>query len=186
MIKQASMTANPNLENLKQQLESVRDRRLDYLVIAHPDQRMIGQLKDALNQQTMAVLAMPQNCWCMDDENATELFQWCIDELGIKTILLVGHSQGGTPEESIEVCMGSETSTNRIGSILDRISANQQQMKENEKHFVGQLDRLRQIPAVAKRQLRDKGLVQGLFYRAESGVFCHYEPESGKFCALIE
>lgn len=192
MIKPATLSVNSHIENLKQQLAEVEEGSLDYVIISHSDNRMINQLKEAFIESSIAVVSIPQNCWMMNDEPIAELMDAVVNDLNIGGILLVGHSQGGIPEDNIQVCTSGQVdkvqsgSTNRITSLLDRVKHVQSCMKENEKHFLQQLECLKLTPAVQTSSLRSKNLVQGLFYRAESGVFCMYDSENQTFRALIE
>jgi hypothetical protein len=189
MINTATIAVNQHIETLKSQLGQLASCQLDYLIIAHPDNHMIGQIKSAFQNKTFAILTLPQDCWAMEDEEVAGLADWAVNDLGVGGLLLVGHSQGGTPTHYVEVCPAaaeSGASTNRIGSLVDRVKANEQCVRETEKHFIHELECLRTTPAIESRLLRDAKLVQGLFYRSESGTFCVYDGNTKSFQALLK
>ncbi len=199
MIQTGTIAANAHIENLQQQLEQTGSQKLDYLVLAHPDQLMINQLNKALHSSSVAVIGLPQNCWSMGSESMNELVTWALTETSAKGILLVGHSQGGTPDEAVQVCesgktapAGSEptngagtTMSNQAESILERVKNAQAASKKNEQHFVAELNELKGQISLHNGRVTNPDLVKGLFYRAESGVFCSYDDRECQFEALI-
>lgn len=189
MIKQAAIPANPCLESLKEQMKASQCQSLDFLILAHPDEAMISQLKVAFAKRAIAVIALPQISWDMASAEIEELTNWATNELKVGGLLLVGHSQGGTPTSSIQICPVNsdqfDSETNRVTSLLDRMRASQASVKENEGHFVQQLEQLGNAPAVETCSVRNGRFVEGLFYRAESGVFCRYDQSEKSFKALV-
>ncbi len=200
MIKSAVSATNPYTEKLK----AICARGIseaDYLIIAHPDNRMLESLKQSLGGKKLVVMTVPQSSWAMEDESEQELVQWAIEELKVKNVLLVGHSQGGVPDEQVQFFDTSSTdrqsredqtaatqpeSANRIHSLLARVQNAQQGAFDCQQHFVEQLQYLLNLPAVVNHGKQNTALVQGLFYRAESGVFCSYDSKRQSFRALIE
>jgi carbonic anhydrase len=189
MIKQATRPTSPCVENLKEQLNVSDCQELDVLILAHPDETMIAQLKSAFAKRSIAVVGLPQIFWDMSGDDIAELTDWAVNELGVGGLLLVGHSQGGTPNASIQICPVESgdpgQSTNRVASLLDRMQASQACVKENESHFVEQLKQLGNAPAVQACSVRNGSFVEGLFYRAESGVFCRFDHSEETFKALV-
>lgn len=192
MIQIAPISISSRIENLKQQLSQTELDRLEYVIIAHSDDRMINQLKQGFVDSSIAVISIPQSCWAMEHPPIDELMDWLVNELNVVRILLVGHSQGGSPAGDVEVCgsgqldPASDTgSTNRISSILDRVKHAQSYVKQNEQHFLHQLACLKSLPSIEQHILKNQQIVQGLFYRAESGVFCYFDPATRQFRALI-
>jgi predicted esterase YcpF (UPF0227 family) len=191
MIKTGYISANSHIDNLKNQLALTNTSQLDYLILAHPDQSMISQLQKVYQAQNVAIIGMAQNYWQMDSESMSELVQWVLSETSAKGILLVGHSQGGTPAETVQVCTSGQISlanhqpSNRISSFMDRVKNVQSCCKKNEEHFVAELNSLKDQVSVQGGRVTNPELVQGLFYRAESGLFCAYDPEACQFEALM-
>jgi carbonic anhydrase len=189
MIKQAAISVSPCLASLKEQMKASECQSLDFLILAHPDEAMISQLKVAFAKRSIAVIALPQIAWDMASAEIEELTDWAVNELRVGGLLLVGHSQGGTPNASIQIYpvqtkqLGS--GTNRVTSLLDRMRASQASVKENERHFVGQLKQLGSVPAAKACSVGNGSFVEGLFYRAESGVFCRYDQAEQSFRALV-
>lgn len=189
MIKQATISVNQHIDSLKDQLNQIGSSQLDYLIIAHPDHQMLGQLKQAFEKSSIAVIALPQNFWCMEDTEVSELIDWAVGQLNVQGILLVGHSQGGTPKDNLQVCPAGNIerngASNRFNSLFEQVEASQQCVRENEKHFVNELKSLQKQKMIESGSLRKKDLLQGLFYRAESGVFCLYDLKNDAFQALM-
>ena len=153
---------------------------------------MIERLKSAFNGRPAAVIAIPQNCWAIDEESISDLIQWAVNEIEVKGVLLVGHSQGGTPADNVQLCAEVENTTtgqessNRLAAIMECIERTRNCVEQNEGHFVGELNSLRQLPVVQEKIVRNSNFVQGLFFRAESGVFCAYDISDQRFRALIQ
>ncbi len=193
MIESAPLSTNTHIENLKQQLRQNKLEQLEYVILAHADNWMINQLKEAFVDNSIVVIAMPQSSWQMAESQMNELMGWLLNNLNFARVLLVGHSQGGTPSNNMQVCGSGQVdaattangTTNRVSSILDRVKYAQACIKQNEKHFVQQLDCLKSLPSIQQHVFRNQQIVQGLFYRAEGGVFCHYDSATCEFQALI-
>lgn len=186
MIKTTTTFANVHIDNLKSVLGDSGTTELDYVVLAHPDNRMVAKLQKAFENSSIAVVSLPQNCWALDDASMTEFVDWTLSETSAKGIVLVGHSQGGTPSEAIQVCpTGQAGPANRIGSLMSRVSQARECVKANENHFVAELKCLRDKVSIQNGRVADPSFVQGLFYRAESGVFCAFDAEANQFHALI-
>jgi len=187
MIKTA-VAANPYIEQLKD--KSTQDvPQVDYLIIAHPDDRMVTALKSAFSEYQLAILTIPQFGWDMSGDAEQEVVQWAVEELNVKGVLLVGHSQGGFPNEQVQLFNGSsdrQSASGRQGNpLLERVRQAQAALVKSEQHFVDQLQGLVSLPSLSEKTLRDPSWIQGLFYRAESGIFCLVDPQSGSFQALI-
>jgi carbonic anhydrase len=190
MIKTSTAFANVHIDNLKSALEEAGPAELDYVVLAHPDNRMVAKLQKAFENSSIAVVSLPQNCWALDDASMSEFVEWTLSETTAKGIVLVGHSQGGTPSEAIQVCptgqvLPANQSSNRVGSLKSRVSQARECVKANEEHFVAELKCLQGKVSLQNGRVANPDFVQGLFYRAESGVFCAYDSEAKQFHALI-
>ncbi len=181
MITSAISTANSYIEQLKEGDTSTVSQA-DYLVIAHTDDETLGMLKNALRDNRLAMLTIPQNEWDLTGEPEEEAVQWAIENFNVKGVLLVGHSLGGFPKDEVQ----PESSVNQSRSLLDRVREAQTNALKSEKHFVNQLRCLQSLPSVARKALRDSSYIQGLFFRAESGTFCLFDSTTGSFRALID
>ncbi len=193
MIQQLTKYANPYIAQIRQQLATCSDLKVDWLVIAHRDERMLVQLGEAFPNNALAVIALPQECWAMDDESVEEVVKWALDELQVQGIVLVGHSQGGTPMGQVQLLGGkvkSQTdaeveSLSAPNSLIERVRQAQSLVEGCETHFQDQLEKLSLHSPVEQRLMRNQIRLQGLFYRAESGVFCLYHRRTGTFQALV-
>lgn len=191
MIKSLQVAINDHIENLKQQLTSTPIDQLDYIILAHSDVGMIRKLKHGFFNASVAVVSIPQSEWAMDDRSINDFVEWTLNELNVKTVLLAGHSLGGTPSDTVQVCRSGQLDSGSVQNgplvtFIERVQAAQQCCQENESHFLMQLEKLQNAPAVQTQFLRNKNLVQGLFFRAESGVFCLWNSEKSEFKPLID
>ncbi len=192
MIKQATQNRNVNVHNLRSRIGQRNHAQVDYLVIAHNDAGAIDQLKQAFRDNTLAVVVSPQGFWGMDDESDHDLVHWAITELRVKGILLVGHSRGGTPDDQFQLVSDTtpegpaEQSANRQGcdALWQRIRHAEARVARCEQHFAKHLECLRNQANVESRRASRPVPVQGLFYRAECGVFCLYDSATGAFQAV--
>lgn len=185
MIQSAVLTANDHIETVKAQLQTESLSQIDYLVIAHSDHRMIAQLKNALGTKTFAILSLPQGAWKFDSEEIIEFTQWAFGELTIGKVLLVGHSQGGTPNTDQAQAPFNESEGPSLGSLDKRFDLQKQYVKDAEGHFIAELESLRSNPAIENCLLRQQGFVQALFYRWQSNAFCYYDVQNQQFKPLV-
>ncbi len=188
MIRKSDSLPNPILEQLRQQIAEAGQSQIDWLVVAHDDTRMLHELEKAFANQSLAVVAIPQSYWAMNEETADEMLALAVNELQVNGILLVGHSQGGTPNTRIRVsphANGDRTASQPATSLMDRIRLAQEHVGRCEQHFAQQLELVGQQDSVAKSLADEKLTLQGLFYRAESGVFCVFNSQTQSFRALI-
>jgi carbonic anhydrase len=151
---------------------------------------MLRQIHEAFAESHVGTVAVPPSCWMMNDESVSELVDWATGQRNVRGILLIGHSQGGTPADMVQLAAAGQTGTANghgrgISSVLDRVQGAQANVRKNEEHFLQELDYLRQTPSVQHRLMQDPGLMQGLFYRAESGVFCVFDQTRHRFRSLL-
>lgn len=191
MIQLAKQSISQQIEDLKQEFEDHQSGELDYLVIAHTDSRMLQQIKTAFAGHLMAVVAIPQSLWAMGQDDVDELLDWAVNQLKVKYVLLVGHSLGGTPMSHIQVCNSShsqndqDSNGSRISGVFQRVQQAQAEVKEAEDFFIQELECLKSVPSVQSACKKQPQLIQGLFYRSESGVFCAYDCQRKTFRALV-
>ena len=68
---------------------------------------------------------------------------------------------------------------------MDRVHLAQSKLRHTEKFFEEQFAFLNMSRAIQGPLLQSQLRVTGLFYRAEVGVFCHYDSNNKKFRALL-
>ena len=192
MIKKAEQTPTSVIERLQEQLRRPRQTAIEWLVIAHDDSRMLDQLRSALGGAGMAVVALPQSLWGCECESIKSIADWAISELNLKGILLVGHSQSGICENTVQVVTGGETEpasttspVNRVSSLFSRVQQAQSRIASCERHFRRHLEQLIQMAGGPSNTSAPEVELRGLFYRAESGVFCSCDVVSGSFRPLV-
>ena len=193
MMQREITTANPYIEQLRQSLQQTRPVAVDWLVLAHNDQQLLARLDEAFPDSALAVIALPQHHWQVEDESMTEVVEWAIRELGVKGVLLVGHSQSEEAEESIKLLGGKvkALTSNGTGSfsnanpLLERIRKVQARATRLQQQLAIQLDKLSRMTLIQSRLLRRQLQLHGLFYRAESGVFYVYDEQRRDFRPLL-
>jgi carbonic anhydrase len=185
MKQQLVSTANPYIHQIRRSLQQAQHVAVDWLVLAHNDARMLKQLDEAFSGGVMAVIALPQGGWQVDDKAMTEAVEWAVEELGVKGVLLVGHSQGGAPEGPVKL-LGGKSGGLTGGrpaaapcSLIDRIKSAQSRAAHVQSQFAEQVERL-------SRLIRNQVQLHGLFYRGESGVFCVYDRRQRSFRPLLD
>ncbi len=184
-------TIDNQIATLKEKLTSVETRELDYLILAHSDDRMVLRLNEAFAGKSIAAVTQPQSGWDMESEDVAELIEWAANETGVKKVLLVGSSQGGTGQTDVQVCPsgvahGTELdSSTRSMSIKERVNFARNCSKKNEDHFTKSIAQLRDAVSTQNGRIANPDFVQGLFYRAESGVFCAYDCQTGQFRPIL-
>ncbi len=194
MIKKAESTSGSLsvIERLQQQLKQPNQPAINWLVIAHDDSRMLDQLRSAVGQSGMVVVALPQSLWGGEYESLQEIAQWATSQLQLKGILLVGHSQSGICENTVQVVTGPANDEdskarpmNRVSSLFSRVQEAQARVASCERHFRNHLEQLIQLAGGPVDSSSAEVELRGLFYRAESGVFCAYDVVNGNFRPLV-
>ncbi len=187
MIRQATQTQNRYIERIEQQLADSQASQLDYLVLAHNDDVMLDRLTSSFGDENLAIIALPQSGWAMDEEPLAELIRWSISDGHTKGVLLVGHSQGGTPADHVRLVtrpqQQNSQASNARHSLLDGVLRARLVVESCENHFVSQLQLVKQAAMAAETEENSNVQLHGLFYRAEVGVFCLYE--NNRFQAMI-
>ncbi len=180
-------TANPYIHQIRQSLSHTQPLAVDWLVLAHNDTQLLAQLDEAFPDNVLAVVALPPNRLQIDDARVTELVEWAIAELGVKGVLLVGHSHAESPEAQIQLLGGKaktlarnegESSSN---SLMERLKKAQIQAARMQEQVAEQIERLSRLTAMWREQIQ----FHGLFYRAESGIFYAYDQHQHSFKPLL-
>ena len=192
MIKVLPVSVEDQMAGLQRELQQYDLANLECVIFAHADNQMLTRLKDAFLESNVAILAMPQNQWSMCDQRTETLLDWLVNGVGIERLLLVGSSQGGTPVDTVQVCPtgqpdpnGSSKSVRKTPSPMDRVNLAQASARRTERFFVEQLNLLSLSRAIQGSLLQDQLQITGLYYRAEVGVFCHYDSRAQQFRALL-
>lgn len=186
-------TVNPYIHKIRQSLSCAQPLAVDWLVLSHNDTQMLAQLEEAFPDAVLAVLSLPPNRLQTVDEKLIELVEWAVAELGIKGVMLVGHSQQEMFEEQVKL-LGSKASRMSpreveslvsYPSFLDRMKAAQQQAAMMQEYVANLIDNLSQITLKHGHKLCAQIRLHGLFYRAESGIFYAYDQQQRSFTALL-
>ena len=195
MIQRGNIQTHQHVFDFRDQLQDNDSAEIDFLFIAHPDEYMVRRLQTSFSDRSMVITTIPQFTW---DFGSDRFVDWESGSYRFKSIVLVGSSQGGTPEQQVQVFgstphpaanggpSGLANGIRPSNHLLQRAQQAVSLVKQNENHFIDQLAALSQNSIVEKLALRNPFILEGLFYRAESGLFCRLDPSSGEFQPLLE
>ncbi len=191
MMLQAISTANIYIEQLRRSLQQVPDVNIDWLVFAHNDAQLLARLDQAFPESVLAVIVLPQNRWQMQEEMMADVITWAIRDVGVKGVLLVGHSQAQEPPEMIKLLGGKAAKANKkpaktsTNTLLQRIQKAQTQSADLQNQLATQVDRLSHMTLIQSKLIMNEMQLHGLFYRAESGLFYIYDQQHRGFRPLF-
>lgn len=157
---------------------------VEYLIVAHQDSTLELCLASAFAGTKAAMYQVPQQSWNLEDEDLSEAIQWAVEIGKVKNVLLVGSSAAnvaGVQQDQAEAELSPDsqrpTLTERVRTaVLARQSAGD--------HFLAQFRTLSAVPEIAQSVSAGQLRVDGLFYRAESGVFTYYDEKTDSFAAI--
>ncbi len=160
---------------------------LECLVIAHNDSRMNKSLSNAFAGIPTAILKVDQSEWDFKATRLWEKIQWSLEEKGVSTIVLVGHSQA-----AIGVVFSQEegdfTHTNSTAAgfnrLLESVRKSQRQQQQVKAHFAKKVSQMCEIPKIKQLLTQGKLQVHGLFYISESHLFLAYNMAKNTFQPL--
>jgi carbonic anhydrase len=192
MQQQEISQLNPYIHQMRRTLQQHQPGAVDWLVLAHNDSQLLSRVNEAFPHSVLAVIALPQSHWQLDEQRISEAVDWAIQELGVKGVLLVGHSQGEMAEEPIRL-LGGKSKTRmhqpdiaaKSNSLLDRVRKTQLRAESLQRQLAGQIEKLCRLTAVQTHMIRHHLQLHGLFYRAESGVFYAYDLQQRNFRPLL-
>jgi carbonic anhydrase len=178
-------------DQLRCQAAESESGKIDYLIIAHDDPRMLQRLCEAMGDKTVAVVTIPQTCWAMDGEAVEELLHCAVTDVRVSRILVVGHSNGGTPAEQVRILPHTATQRDEMSiqernlSLAECLRQYEASLNCCEEHFIGQLSHVSQYAFTKEKIETGELALDGLFYRCEAGVFCVYNRDRQQFQALV-
>ena len=165
---------------------------LNWLVIAHDDAVMLRRLPDAIDERSAAMLRVPQANWSFSGGDLAETVAWSVSQAGLKQLLLMGHSQVGSPQHAASWIGGSfgtsnadadqRSSSNRLLAGAKQVQAQIQRSKE---HFAAQVGELFKIEEVRQAIAAGNLKLHALFYLEQSGAFLKFDIASGNFEPLF-
>lgn len=185
MKPQVVSTVNPYINNIRLTLGQNQKTEADWLILTHNDPQLLARLNGTFPDSTVAMLPLPQNCWHRNNKMMAEVVAWAIRELNVKGVLLVGHSQGGAPEEKI--WPASRNQTKRLSassSFTERVKNAQIQVAHAQAHFMEQAESLSRTVAIESQLTQKQTPFYGLFYRGESDAFLAYDRRQRSFKPL--
>lgn len=192
MQQQELSRINPYIHQIRRTLQQHQPGAVDWLVLAHNDSQLLSRVDEAFSDSLLAVIALPQSRWQLDEQRIGEAVDWAIQELGVKGVLLVGHSQGEVPEDTVRL-LGGKVKTSRRQTeltvksqpLFDRVRKTQLRAESLQRQLAGQVEKLCRLTVVQTHMIRHQLQLHGLFYRAESDVFYAYDLQQRNFRPLL-
>ncbi|MBS1808193.1 MAG: hypothetical protein JST84_08380 [Acidobacteria bacterium] len=192
MQQQEISMVNPYIHQIRQTLQRNQPGAVDWLVLAHNDSQLLSRVDAAFSDSVLAVIALPQSHWQLDELRISEAIDWAIQKLGVKGVLVVGHSQSEVTEDTIRL-LGGKVKNRRYPldvapksySLLDRVRKTQLRAEGLQRQLAGHIEKLCRLTVVQSHMIRHQLQLHGLFYRAESDMFYAYDLQKRNFRPLL-
>lgn len=176
-----SKTDSPYLASLQSLFED-KPPTLQWLVIAHNDPALIRRLSEVVDDESAAMLQIPQSSWDLEAEDLPVAVKWSIDVARVERLLLVGHSQAAPQGESAS-WIGDDLATvepaDSLQSSYQRLlgGANQVQhaIQQSKDHFAAQVSHLCEIEEVQRALVEGRLKLHTLFYVSQGGTFLLFD-----------
>jgi len=157
---------------------------LDCLIVAHNDCRLTPRLQRAFDDESAALLLTHQEDWDLTHGDLIDAIKWAIEEEHAGRILLVGDSSASVPAEWGNSDSPAEAVDSGNNVLLRRVRVAEAARAAAQGHFVAQLKELLTTPCIASRVSDGTLVVNGLFFRAETGAFAMFDTEDDTFRIL--
>lgn len=185
MKPRAVSPANPYINIIRLTMGRTQKTEADWLILTHNDPQLLARLNGAFPDNKVAMLPLPQNCWHRNNKMMAEVVAWAMRELNVKGVLLVGHSQGGAPEEKIWPAARNQTKRlSASSSFIERVTNAQSQVARAQAYFTEQAESLSRTVAIESQLTQKNVPFYGLFYRGESDAFLAYDRRQRSFKLL--
>jgi hypothetical protein len=184
MISKMPETSAEALIDSLRQANRASETQLEWLVIAHDDERLVDSLTTSLSAVASHLLELPQSAWDFTEGGLAAAIEWAVDQGAIKHLVLVGHSQAEDEGEqpSSDEILSRNDGYRRLHAGVTRTSV---QTKKSQDLLEKQLESLTAMKSVRKKVLDGELSVYGLFFMAQSTTFLAYDPDQQDFLALI-
>ena len=163
---------------------SQADVPISWAVFADDDPVMLRRLAGALQREAAVILPIPQYLWAAGDDLIKESILWISGERGIGDLVLVGNSAAGISVSEPFVA-GQPARRENTEELITRVHRVQRLRAQIEENFAKQVSSLLATPEIVRAVARGTLRMHALYYRAESGVFAAYDPQTSSFCASI-
>lgn len=170
-------------------LESVFDQStspIEWLAIAHNDSRLLNALSKALIGKPAVVLHVARDNWDFAQQELAKAIEWSLQRADVTNLIIAGSSYAAAAviRASLVPNKPAIETEDSFGKLLVGVNRHNTQNGEVQNFFARQVEQISQIPLVRSRCLDRKLAVDGLFYRAESGMFCKYDKDMRRFRLL--
>ncbi len=183
MITKMPETSAEALIDSLRQANQASETKLEWLIIAHDDERLVDSLTTSLSAVASHLLELPQSDWDFSRGALAAAVEWAVDQGAIKHLVLVGHSQA---EDGGEQLSSDEIPSRHDGyrRLHEGVTRTSVQTKKSQDLLEKQLESLTAMKNVRKKVLEGELFVYGLFFMAQSATFLAYDPDRKDFVAL--
>ncbi len=174
-------TDSPYLASLQSLFED-RQPTLQWLVIAHNDPALVRRLSEVVDNESAAMLQIPQSSWDLDRGDLPVAVKWSIDVARAERLLLVGHSQAAPQPESaswigdelvaVEPADSLQSSYQRLLGGANQV---QHEIQQSKDHFAAQVAHLCEIEEVQRALAEGRLQLHALFYVSQGGTFLLFD-----------
>ena len=155
----------------------------DWLVVAHDDIKLLRKLGEIVPGDESITMKVAQSDWQCEEDSLPEAILWALQEGGMKTLLMIGHSAGcpgaNQGSKSAQSSVSPDACYTKLMTGAKRV---QERTSASKKHFAEQLEQLCQVKPIHDAIVAGDLKLHGLFYVAQSGTFLKYDMANGQFC----
>lgn len=174
---------NLHLDAVSELLED-GNSECEYLIIAHQDLVLESCLERVFADCKAALYQVPQQCWEMENEDLAEAIQWAVEIAKVGKVIVVGCSSASLPKEDSDRAVRIWDPNSSTPALLDRTRDAVLSRRRAQDHFVDQLQVLLAYSELSDHIQKGDLKIEGLFYRAESGVFTCFDEKTNAYPVL--
>ena len=178
-----------HLDDLRLLFESDK-RKLDWLVITHDDPDLIRQLSQSIQDDSVAMLPIPQQRWDFQGGQLVDAIRWAVTEARVANLLVVGHSASdlqGVTDRSTDGSIdssGTKTSPVSSGGLPSGARHAQGKIRACKDDYRQRIAEVCVIDEVRAAMSSASLFLHTLFYVTESRSFLSYDPKGSEFVPL--
>ena len=184
MITKMPETSAAALIDSFRQARNAAKTELEWLVIAHDDERLVDSLTSSLSDVAPHLMEMPQSDWDFCQGGLAEAIEWAVNQGSIKHLVLVGHSQAEDEIEHVSPA-GLPSRSDGYRRLHAGVTRTSVQTRKSQDLLEKQLEALTAMKSVRKKVLDGDLFVYGLFFLAQSATFLAYDPDRKDVLPLI-
>lgn len=183
-------TQNHYIQSLKESLASRNLESAECLLLIHQDEVLLDRMGPVMQCLDTLVLQIPQGEWQFGESHLATAISWAIQESGIRSLYVCGHSfatSDDPTERSSTLSEGEydhDENSDRLW-MLGRLLDNQDRLQRAKTYFANQIDLLIDLPPVQTAIHNAEIRLRALFFLAQAGAFMSYNPNTQDYQPLI-